>query len=85
MIKHFKPEYLIRKLKLPGRSIEDRLVYQEYDYELREIVFENLDGKYYKTRYIKTRDSISLRQKGNRVICFEVIPEKITITHWREI
>lgn len=84
MIKNFKPSYLVRRLNLPLDSIEDKVIYQEIDYDLREIIFMDLDGRYYKTTYIVNDGGVSLCQHGKYVVCKEVRSEILNIIIWKE-
>ena len=87
MTKLFRPNYLVRKLGVLHKYVTKKCIYQEIDYEIFEIIFQDTkgNGKYYKTTYIDKNGSISFYQKGENVVCKEVVKKVMNITIWEEI
>ena len=70
----FKKEYLIEELDLPYNAIENKVVWSI----LRQIIFQDKDGKYYRTTYSVG----SPWQDKDEIECTEVELKEVMVKKW---
>lgn len=86
--KIFTKEYLTEELELPYNAIEDDVIDTSRWSILHEIVFQDNDGKFYKTSYsvgaTECQDEAPWEYEDN-ITCYEVEKKKVVVEKWVEI
>lgn len=88
MTKKFSVEYLKEVLNLPEDALEERIVDHNRWSVVYEIIFQDTDGKYYKTWYsIGATEYQDERpwEYDTEVECIEVHKKLVTKYEWAEV
>lgn len=85
MIKTFSKEYLMNELRLPYEAIRDKVIDNSRWSIFHEIVFEDRDGKHYRTTYsvgaTECQDEAPW-EYDDQIECTEVEQKEVTIMDW---
>lgn len=85
MKKEFTRDYLVKKLDLPYTALEDNIIDNSRWSIIHEIVFQDLDGKFYQTTYsvgaTECQDERPWEYKSV-VECTEVAKKEVMVEQW---
>jgi len=88
MTKKFSKEYLMEELGLPYNSVEKTLVDSGRWALTYEIVFQDVDGKYWQTYYNTGATEMQYEppwEYEDEVECTEVEKRQVTVEKWMPI
>lgn len=81
----FNKNYLTETLCLPEGALQNHVVIDTADLTTHEIIFKDMDGRFYKTHYSAlNKSALWPTDKERNVECIEVEKEEIIFIHWKE-
>ena len=85
-MKKFKKEYLLEELNLPENAVKDDIVDTSRWSENHDIIFKDVDEKYYRTWYscglTEMQDESPFEYSPDEIECVEVEWKEVTKFEW---